>query len=83
MGGNALTNVATPSIGTDVANKSYVDTQISNQLSPFNQKGTVRVATTVNITLSGTQTIDGIVLAVGERVLVKNQSTPSQTVFIR
>lgn len=38
-------------------------------------KRSVRVATTANITLSGTQTIDGVSLAVGDRVLVKNQST--------
>lgn len=33
----------------------------------------VRAATTQNITLGGLQTIDGIALAVGDRVLVKNQ----------
>jgi hypothetical protein len=32
-------------------------------------------ATTTNITLSGTQTIDGVSVAVGNRVLVKNQTT--------
>lgn len=37
-------------------------------------KAPVRVATTAAITLSGTQTIDGIALAVGDRVLVKNQT---------
>lgn len=41
-------------------------------------KKTVRVATTTNITLSGTQTVDGIALAVGDRILVKNQTTASQ-----
>ncbi|MFC3802725.1 hypothetical protein [Cohnella sp. GCM10012308] len=40
--------------------------------------GDVRVATTANITLSGLQTVDGIVLAAGDRVLVKNQTTGSQ-----
>lgn len=35
----------------------------------------VRAGTTANITLSGTQTVDGVALAVGNRVLVKNQST--------
>jgi hypothetical protein len=34
-----------------------------------------RVATTANITLSGAQTIDGISVVAGDRVLVKNQST--------
>lgn len=40
-------------------------------------KKSVRVATTANITLSGTQTIDGVAVAVGDRVLVKNQTTTS------
>lgn len=38
---------------------------------------TVLVATTANITLSNTQNIDGISLVSGNRVLVKNQSTPA------
>lgn len=38
----------------------------------------VRVATTANITLSGTQTIDAVAVVAGNRVLVKNQSTASQ-----
>lgn len=37
-------------------------------------KTPVRVATTANITLSGLQTIDGVSLAAGDRVLVKNQT---------
>ena len=41
-------------------------------------KRAVKVATTANITLSGTQTIDGIAVVAGDRVLVKNQSTSSQ-----
>lgn len=35
----------------------------------------VKVATTADITLSGTQTIDGVALSVDDLVLVKNQST--------
>lgn len=41
-------------------------------------KAPCRAATTADITLSGLQTIDGVSLAVGDRVLVKNQSTASQ-----
>jgi hypothetical protein len=37
-----------------------------------------RVATTANITLSGTQTIDGVAVVAGDRVLVKDQTTASQ-----
>lgn len=41
-------------------------------------KRSARVATTANITLSGTQTIDGIAVVAGDRVLVKDQTTASQ-----
>jgi len=41
-------------------------------------KRSVRVATTANITLSATQTIDGIVLVVGDRVLVKDQTAQAE-----
>jgi hypothetical protein len=40
-------------------------------------KRSVRCATTANITLSGTQTIDTIAVVAGDRVLVKNQTTTS------
>ena len=36
------------------------------------------VATTENITLSGLQTVDGVVLVAGNRVVVKDQTTASQ-----
>lgn len=41
-------------------------------------KNSVRAATTANIVLSGAQTIDGVVLVVGDRVLVKNQAVGAQ-----
>lgn len=41
-------------------------------------KKSVRAATTANITLSGTQTIDTIALVAGDRVLVKNQTAPAE-----
>lgn len=41
-------------------------------------KRSVKVATTANITLSGTQTIDGIAVAAGDRVLVKNQTAQAE-----
>ena len=43
-----------------------------------NSKLSCKVATTGNITLSGTQTIDGIAISVNERVLVKDQNTGSE-----
>lgn len=41
-------------------------------------KRNVAAATTSNLTLSGLQTIDGISLSEGDRVLVKDQSSPEQ-----
>lgn len=40
-------------------------------------KAPCRVATTANITLSGLQTIDGVLLVADDRVLVKDQTTAS------
>ena len=74
MGGFKLTNVGTPTATTDAATKAYVDS-VAQGLSV---KTAVRVATTANITLSGTQTIDGVSVNAGDRVLVKNQSTSSE-----
>lgn len=66
-----ITGLTDPSSGQDAATKAYVDAQ-SQGLDP---KASVRVATTANITLSGTQTIDGVSVIANDRVLVKNQST--------
>jgi phage-related tail fiber protein len=69
-----VTNLAAPTAASDAANKAYVDAAIQG----FTVKSPVRAATTVNITLSGLQTIDGVVLAANDRVLVKDQTTGSQ-----
>lgn len=70
----ALTLSADPSSNMQAATKQYVD----NIAQGLDAKPSARVATTANITLSGTQTIDGVAVVVGDRVLVKNQSTASQ-----
>ncbi len=62
---------ATPVGSTDITNKLYVDSVAAG----LSWKQPVAVATTVNITLSGLQTIDGYTTLAGDRVLVKNQST--------
>lgn len=46
--------------------------------APDSWKEPVLVATTANITLSGEQTIDGIGVLAGDRVLVKNQTATAQ-----
>jgi phage-related tail fiber protein len=57
---------------------AYTKTEIDGFLQGLDPKSSVRAATTANITLSATQTVDGVALAVGDRVLVKDQTTPSQ-----
>ena len=69
-----ITNLADPVNATDAVNKQYADA-LTNGLDI---KDSCLVATTANITLSGTQTIDGVSVAAGKRVLVKDQSTGSE-----
>ena len=57
---------------------AYTKTEVDSLLQGLKTKASVIVATTTNITLSGTQTIDDIPVTVGQRVLVKNQTTTSQ-----
>ena len=69
-----ITNLAEPTTDSDAATKYYVDAARSG----LDVKNSVKAATTANITLSNTQTVDGVALSVGDRVLVKDQSTASQ-----
>jgi hypothetical protein len=68
-----ITNLGAPTLDTDATTKLYVDAAING----LDWKLSVRVATTANITLSGAQTVDGVSLVAGDRVLVKNQTTGS------
>jgi len=63
-----------PVSGTDVVNKNYLEFFAAG----ISWKQPVVCGTTANITLSGLQTLDGVTVVAGDRVLVKNQSTSSQ-----
>jgi hypothetical protein len=70
FGGFKITGLADPTNDQDAATKYYVDTVAQG----LDVKASVLVGTTANITLSGAQTIDGVSVVAGDRVLVKNQT---------
>ena len=70
------TPAANPS---DWARWGFTAAELGTELNKLDSKASCRVATTANLAaLSGLLTIDGVVLVAGDRVLVKNQTTPSQ-----
>lgn len=71
MGTSKITGLGDPTAAQDAATKAYVDAVAQG----LDAKASVRAATTANITLSGAQTIDGVSVIAGDRVLVKDQST--------
>lgn len=73
LSGNPINNLADPSGNQDAATKAYVDSVAQG----WKWKDPVRAASTANLTLSGTQTVDGVALIAGDRILVKDQSTAS------
>jgi hypothetical protein len=71
MGTAKITGLGDPTAAQDAATKNYVD----NTVQGLDAKASCRAGTTANITLSGTQTIDGVAVIAGDRVLVKDQTT--------
>ena len=73
FGNFRITGLADPIAAQDAATKAYVDAVKTG----LDIKDSVRAATTGNITLSAPQTIDGVSVIAGDRVLVKDQTTAS------
>jgi phage-related tail fiber protein len=78
MGGNKLTNVANGTAASDAINKSQLDAAVQG----WDWKQSVRAASTANGTLATAfengDTLDGVTLATGDRILLKNQSSGSE-----
>lgn len=78
LNSHKITNLATPTSANDAVNKSYVDALSIG----LDVKSSVRAATTVAGTLASSfanaSVIDGITLATGDRILIKNQAAPAE-----
>jgi hypothetical protein len=74
MGSNYVTMDSAPVSDTQAANKAYVDAVAAG----LSWKTAVKAATTTNVDIStdleNGDTLDGVTLTTGDRVLVKNQS---------
>ncbi len=70
----ALTLNGDPLNDNHAANKAYVD----NLAAGLHWKDSVKAASTANLDLSGVETIDGISVSAGDRVLVKSQSSAAE-----
>jgi len=75
MIGDKAANEPPFSLGLPPMPATYTD-RLQGLSTSVAVKPPCRVATTVNIALSGLQTIDGVALSAGDRVLVKNQTDP-------
>jgi len=73
MNSNKITNVTDPTAAQDAATKAYVDSVASG----LDVKDSVVVVATSNLTLSGEQTIDGVLTST-DRILVTGQTTPAE-----
>lgn len=74
LNSNQVQGLGTPVNSTDAATKQYVDSVAQG----LDVKASVKAASTGNLTLSGTQSVDGVSLSADDRVLVKNQDTASE-----
>ena len=78
MNSQKITSLATPTSDADAATKAYVDAATAG----LNVHASVQAATTANITLASAiengDTLDGVTLATGNRVLVKNQTDKTE-----
>lgn len=78
----SLDGIADPTKANEAANKKYVDAQIASNLNGIAWKQPVRAASTANVVLAtgcaNGSSLDGVTLATGDRVLLKDQTTASE-----
>ena len=78
ISGGAVTGLGSPSSSSDAATKNYVDQAVAG----LRTRTIAECATTANVNLTNGleagDSIDGVTLVAGDRVLVKDQSTASE-----
>jgi hypothetical protein len=78
IGTNKLTGVKDPTAAQDAATKNYVD----NAVNGLAWHGAVRVASTANLAVASAvvnaAVVDGVTLATGDRILLKNQTAGAE-----
>lgn len=78
-GGQRASNVGDPTSPQDAATRSWTLTQVEQSAAGISSKPPVRAVATANVaSLSGSQTIDGVTLVAGDRVLLTGQTTAAQ-----
>lgn len=78
-GNNKLVNLPTPTSSGDAAPKSYIDGLIAGLNAAYKYRN-VKAASTANVNLAnpGTAVFDGITLSVGDRILIRAQSSQAE-----
>lgn len=78
-GGFRASNAADPTQPQDLATRGWTLTQVEQSAAGISSKPAVRAVATANVaSLSGSQTIDGVTLAAGDRVLLTGQTAAAQ-----
>jgi hypothetical protein len=80
LNNHTITNVTDPVNPQDAATRAWVLTNIGNAV--VSSTSVTAASVGANLTLSGTQTVDGIALAAGNTILVKDQtSQPTNGIY--
>lgn len=79
FGGGKLQNLADGTSSQDAVTKAQMDAAVTAAISNLDYKGSVRVASTANVSVSSApSTIDGVTLAASDRILLKDQSAGAE-----
>lgn len=74
MTGDLVLYGSAPATAASAVPRSYVD----NVVAGLDVKASVKAASTANLGLTGTSSIDGVTINSGDRILVKNQTAPAE-----